>query len=505
MTRSVDDAVGERFAALAAYELATAWLLRGRSDRARVEYERLTELHPEFVPAYLDLGRLLLQAGDRDAAHALYLRGLEFHPKDAGLRSQLERLNGESLEATASVNAPVGKHGGKGGHILLYTDCPGIHGAEQTSHLLVRGLVSAGYRVTYAQSRASHHLIREREKMEIEHLWIEQDNLYDPSRTPRTFSNHAEARQVFASAQPDLIIFANGSPFSNLAAEEIAAELGLPYLVVTHCATAAWADEHPAALPRLADIYRHAHTVIAVCHENLEVLHSRFGLPKNQGQVIYPARSDIFFLPRDLEVRRHIRRGLDVPVEAVVCLTVARMERMKGYQYLEEAISQLRRKSTWEHVYFVWAGSGTMEGRLRAHLIELGVEDHVKFAGERADIQNLYDAADLFALPSEFEGMPGTIIEAEAKGLPVLASAVSGIPEEIGDTGKLLPNPKDDPEGMVRELVQTIHAWAQDPVVRANIGSRGRARAEALFRAEGMIDQYIGVVEHALHRIGEAA
>lgn len=503
MSIPVDDAPGGRSAALEGYRLATAWFFQGHLDRARAKLEQLTDRYPEFIPASLDLGQLLLQAGDRESARAVYARALVASPGDASLRSRFDQLNREPPRRTASANehVPVGALG----HILLYTDCPGIHGVEQTSHLLACGLVRAGYRVTYAQSRASHHLIQEREEIGIQHRWIEADNLYDPSRTPRAFSNHTEARQVFASVRPDLIIFANGSPFSNLAAEETAAELGLPHLLVTHCVTAAWAEEHPQLLPRLGNVYQRAHAVIAVCHENLELLRDRFGLPENRGQVIYPARRDVFFLPPDMKARHHIRTELGIPEDGVVCLTVARMEHMKGYQYQLQAIAELRRRPSWEKIYFIWAGSGTMEGRLRARLIELGLADHVKFAGERADIQVLFDAADLFVLPSEFEGMPGVIMEAQAKRLPVLASAVSGIPEEMGNTGKLLPNPRSDPTGVIRELVETIDTWAQDSRLRSRIGSHAAARARALFRAGQMIDKYVGLVEQARRSVEEPA
>lgn len=487
--------------ALARYKLATAWLLQGRPDRARDEFSQLTRSYPEFVPAYLDLGNLLVQAGDRDGARAVYALALAFHPSDSGLRSYFDRLDGEcqTHEASANHTARTVDAVRRLGHILLYTDCPGIYGAEQINHLVAGGLVRAGYSVTYAQSRASHRLIREREEWGIQHRWLEDDDIYDRSRTPRAFLNGDAARALFSVAQPDLIIFGNGTPFSNLAAEEAAAQVGLPYVSIVHCVAANWASEYSEVLSRLPFVFERARAVVTVSLDNLDLLHNKFALPGERGQVIYNGRPDVFFRPPDPSVRRRIRGELGIPEGAVVCLTIARMERMKGYQYQVQAIAQLRNLPAWEQIYFIWAGSGTWEGRLRARLIELGVNDHIQFVGERAEIQDWFDAADLFVLPSEFEGMPLSIMEAQAKGLAVVASAVSGIPEEMGDTGKLLPDPNHSPGRTVGEMVETIHAWVKDSHLRTLVGARGRARASAQYRAGRMIDDYLRLIEAARH------
>ena len=65
-------------------------------------------------------------------------------------------------------------------------------------------------------------------------------------------------------------------------------------------------------------------------------------------------------------------------------------------------------------------------------------------------------------MPSLYEGMPIAIMEAMAKGVPVIATSVSGIPEELGDTGKLLADPNLDARSTVDELVATIQHWSCD-------------------------------------------
>ena len=86
--------------------------------------------------------------------------------------------------------------------------------------------------------------------------------------------------------------------------------------------------------------------------------------------------------------------------------------------------------------------------------------------------------------------MPLSVMEAMAKGLPVVATAVSGVPEELGDTGQLLSDPTQDAEATVRELVATLKDWASSKDLRDSIGQTGRVRAMALFQQERMLDEY---------------
>ena len=128
----------------------------------------------------------------------------------------------------------------------------------------------------------------------------------------------------------------------------------------------------------------------------------------------------------------------------------------------------------------------------------MGVTDKVKFIGQRWDIPDWLDASDIFILPSEAEGMPLSIMEAMGKGLPVIASAVSGIPEELGNTGKLLPDPNKDPEETIRELVSTLQVWVSFPQLRSKVGRASNSRAEKLFQQQTMLDNYTKLIQEVL-------
>jgi glycosyltransferase involved in cell wall biosynthesis len=88
-----------------------------------------------------------------------------------------------------------------------------------------------------------------------------------------------------------------------------------------------------------------------------------------------------------------------------------------------------------------------------------------------------------------------SIAEAMAKGLPVIATAVGGIPEVLGNTGKLLPDPNIDSQATVRELVTTIQDWVMSPQLRHDLGQHCKQRAEKMFREEQSMKQVVEVIE----------
>ena len=181
----------------------------------------------------------------------------------------------------------------------------------------------------------------------------------------------------------------------------------------------------------------------------------------------------------------------------------ARLTPIKGYQYQLQAIAKLKNLPIWPQLYFVWAGPGStthdnMEPELRATVSQLGVTEQVKFIGQRWDIADWLDASDIFILSSKAEGMPLAVMEAMAKGLPVIATAVSGIPEELGDTGKLIPDPTIDSQQTAQELAATVELWAQNPELRRLAGQACKLRAEELFKEERMVLEYAEVVAQVL-------
>jgi len=389
-------------------------------------------------------------------------------------------------------------------HVLLYTEDPGVGGLAQFNHSLMCKLAAEGYRVTSVQSQASNPLITEQQQLGIEHIWLEFDTMKEFLRIAY---NLDDAKKIYAQARPDLIVFSDGWPMANFAAKQVAIKQNIPYIV-----TLGYVDRTYETFNRGDQIpyfdavsyqYELAKAAVAVSQENLNLFKSLFKAPLERGKVIYYGRPNTYFEPPNLSTRQRLRQEQGIPEDAVVCFTAARLTPIKGYQYQLQAIAQLKSRPIWPQIYFVWAGPGStthdnMEPELRATVSKLGVNEQVKFLGQRWDIADWLDASDIFILSSQAEGMPLAIMEAMAKGLPVIATAVSGIPEQLGDTGKLLPDPTIDPQGTVKELVETVEIWAGNPELRRLAGQACKARAEELFKEERMLREYVEVIEQAL-------
>jgi glycosyltransferase involved in cell wall biosynthesis/predicted O-methyltransferase YrrM len=385
-------------------------------------------------------------------------------------------------------------------HILLYTDQPDMGGVAQYNHALLVELISRGFRVTCVQNQADNMLIRQQQQLGVEHQWLSFDPI---AHFDRNFTNAADAAARFEQTRPDLILFSDGCPVSNFAAKQAAMQLQIAYLVVVGFVADYLAEEFAFCLDALTQQYEQARSVIAVSQENLHLLRTRFNLPVDRGQVIHYGRPDAFFAPRDQSRNCYLRQIVDIPPEATVCFTTARLEEIKGYLYQLAAIRQLKSTAVWEKLHFVWAGEGPLREPLTTALAELRVTDRVHLLGQRWDVSDWLDVADIFVFPSQLEGMPLAVIEAMAKGIPIAATAVSGIPEALGDTGKLLPDPKVDPDGTIAALVATIQTWAMRPEQRAATGQAGQRRAAQMFREDRMVQETLGVIERALLPVGD--
>ena len=380
-------------------------------------------------------------------------------------------------------------------HVLLYTDDPELGGVAQYNHNLLLALRRCGYRVSCVQTRSDSPMVREQKAMGVEHFWLDYDTGKEFARTVRDGS---DADRIFRAERPDLVVFSDCCPVSNLAARQAAMARGIPYVTVVGFVGAYLAKSFAPHLPMLAAQYAAARGVVAVSQENLALLHRHFGLGADRGEVIHYGRPGRFFAPRDQAVRKRLRAELNLPDDAVVCFTAARLTAIKGFGHQLQAARQLCGRPGGPRICFVWAGDGELRGELEAEIAKLGLKRDVHLLGQRWDVADWHDAADIFVLPSHLEGMPLAIMEAMAKGLPVVATAVSGIPEELGDTGQLLPDPATDAAGVVRGLVETIGAWAAEPARRVEAGLRGRERAVEMFREELMVSRSLSLLQRHL-------
>jgi glycosyltransferase involved in cell wall biosynthesis len=165
--------------------------------------------------------------------------------------------------------------------------------------------------------------------------------------------------------------------------------------------------------------------------------------------------------------------------------TAARLERQKGLDYLLAAAALV------PGAMFALAGDGSERPRLEREARRLGVEDRVIFLGHRTDIPDLLASCDVFVLPSLFEGLPLSVLEALAAGKPVVATSIGGTDEIVsdGETGLLVP-PADS-----HALAEAVRTLLQDRTLAVALATAGQARVKRDFSALTMVQQVTGIYD----------
>jgi glycogen(starch) synthase len=167
-------------------------------------------------------------------------------------------------------------------------------------------------------------------------------------------------------------------------------------------------------------------------------------------------------------------------------ISVSRLEENKGFEFLLRALDMAQGAlgDSWR---WVIVGEGSLRGRLEAVAGELGLGEHVSFAGglSDAELHNLYGMSDLFAHPTLYEGSSLVTLEAMAHGLPVVASAVGGIPDKVveGATGFLVR------PGQPEQLASKIAWIATHPNESELMGQAGAQLAAEKFSWERIAAQ----------------
>jgi glycosyltransferase involved in cell wall biosynthesis len=164
-------------------------------------------------------------------------------------------------------------------------------------------------------------------------------------------------------------------------------------------------------------------------------------------------------------------------------LMVARFNEQKDQSTLLRAVARLEQIDKNLVYTLDLVGSGPNLERVRSLAGELNVLHRVSFLGDRHDVPTLLGAAQLFVLSTHYEGLPISIIEALRAGLPVVATDVSGIKEEVAhnETGLLVPH-RDE-----IALADALQKIIKDPQMRARMGKLGRQKFEAEFTRARML------------------
>jgi len=187
-----------------------------------------------------------------------------------------------------------------------------------------------------------------------------------------------------------------------------------------------------------------------------------------------------------------VRAVLGINDNQPFILAVGRVTRQKGFTYLLQAMPQII--SRFPNAVAMIAGDGPLREELEQEALALGVAEHVRFLGFRQDVPHLLAAADLFAMPSVFEGFPMVLLEAMVMGKAVVASRVQGVDEILisGENGLIIP-PLDPPA-----LAQAIIQLLENPSHAAAMGTTARQTVLDGFTLDVMCRKYEALILDAL-------
>lgn len=322
----------------------------------------------------------------------------------------------------------------------------------------------------------------------------------------KSVHDHRSACRILAESGCEFIVFSDSMVFSShLALKEAAHQAGIPYIVIVNIM-------HTAKLPWLkGEVERKSLETIAGAQATVFVSRANLAAFKN----LYPecdARLTVipnacerrfFTFTMDHAKRQELRASLGADSQSVMMLTAARVERVKGHNLVLSALAELRNETdhALSRLLYVAAGNPneTYLSSLRRQAAEAGIESHVRFLGHRQDIPDLIHASDVCILASYAEGMPLSIAEAMACGRPIIATSVSGIPEQLlPDFSWLLPDPNGSAAACVTELKSILARLYEDRGKLITMGEAARRHAISDFHPDTWSGRYARLIDSGL-------
>jgi len=229
-------------------------------------------------------------------------------------------------------------------------------------------------------------------------------------------------------------------------------------------------------------LLRRRDRVVAVGEAVRQALIDNEGIPAGRVGVVYNGISlpDLAAPPARDEVRRELAIGPD----DLVLMQVARLDYLKDHATAIRTLARVVAQRPDARLVLV--GEGPERVKIEEQVRSQGLEESVRLLGLRKDVARLLVAADVFLLTSISEGIPLTLIEAMAAGLPVISTQVGGVAEVVADgvSGLLAPAGDD------AALAQHVLRLADDAALARHMGTCGRRRAQEMFAEDRMQADY---------------
>jgi glycosyltransferase involved in cell wall biosynthesis len=293
-----------------------------------------------------------------------------------------------------------------------------------------------------------------------------------------------DLRAAYRELAPDIVH--THSSKAGIVGRLAAAEAGVPRIVHTihglsfNRTQPIWLQAAFAELERVCAARTHRFVSVADAMTRA-ALAAGIGTP-DQYVTIYSGMEVERFDPTRLD-RSAARRALNLPDDAIVVATVARLFRNKGYEQLIPAMSMAVQREP--RLRFLWIGDGAQRGEYERELTRRGLRERTTLTGlvEPEKLPQVLCAADLLVHASLWEGLPRAVVQALLLEIPAIGFDLDGAPEVIrmNVTGLLVP-PED-----TEALADAIVALAADPRRRRELGGAGRAAVIERFDHRRMV------------------
>jgi glycosyltransferase involved in cell wall biosynthesis len=304
----------------------------------------------------------------------------------------------------------------------------------------------------------------------LRHEIVEQVGLIE-----RVIYEPAEYMSVMHEFRPQ-VLHAHFATEPAACAREMSGILGVPFTFTAH-----GHDIHRRPPPDFAERAAAASAVITVSRANARYIVENFGVQRSHLRIIPCGIDTQRFHPPSHTLRR---QTVD---ESPLLVCVARLVPVKNLGLLLEACAELLARQVKFRCVIV--GDGKSRGELEEKRARLGLAKAVQLVGaaEQSEVLAWWQQASIAVLTSHQEGMPVSLMEAAACGVPAVATAVGGIPElvEDGVTGLLVP------PGNRAVLVAALQRLLQDAELAARMGKQARQRAVERFFVRQQVDKFM--------------
>lgn len=339
----------------------------------------------------------------------------------------------------------------------------GLAGAETMVENLSCSLAAEGHDVLVISFFDLHTAITERiENKGIKIEYLGKKRGFDPSII-------SKMRRIIKAYQPDVIhTHRYVLPYAFLAS------LGLKVKRVHTVHNVAQKEQTKAGKTINGVLFQHFNVVpVALSEEIQRTIQEVYGLPDNRIPVVF----------NGIDLSRCIVKESYARKDTFTVLHIGRFMDVKNHELLLRSFARFKGQHSDARLQLL--GDGELKENMMQLVGQLNIADAVEFAGLQSNVYPWLHNADVFILPSKFEGMPMTLIEAMGTGLPIIASNVGGIPDMLSSQMEaLLIEPKEE------KIIEALEIVYSDAKKREYWG-RNALQRSSLFSSQAMARKYL--------------